>query len=71
MVSEQDLQMVIQKRNLTLLRQPQWQTSHTFIVLPRFGEPQVTGSNPVIGSSLEGFQGCHAVASMKAHRLIP
>src|SRR4051812_23919980 len=41
------------------------------LVEQRFRKPQVTGSNPVVGSSPESFQGCHAVASAKANRLMP
>jgi hypothetical protein len=33
------------------------------LVEQRFRKPQVTGSNPVVGSSPERFRGCHAVAS--------
>jgi hypothetical protein len=40
------------------------------LVEQRFRKPQVTGSNPVVGSSPEGFRGCHAVALAEADRLI-
>jgi hypothetical protein len=36
------------------------------LVEQRFRKPQVTGSNPVVGSSREGFRGCHVVASVEA-----
>jgi hypothetical protein len=36
------------------------------LVEQRFRKPQVTGSNPVVGSSPEGFRGCHVVASVEA-----
>ncbi len=41
------------------------------LVEQRFRKPHVTGSNPVVGSSPEGFRGCHAVASAEAGRMIP
>src|SRR5881296_1811020 len=45
------------------------------LVEQRFRKPQVTGSNPVVGSSLRsqqrGSESCHAVASAQADRLIP
>ena len=41
------------------------------LVEQRFRKPQVTGSNPVVGSSPESFRGCHAVASAEANRLMP
>ena len=45
------------------------------LVEQRFRKPQVTGSNPVVGSSLHsrqpGSEKCHAVAPTEANRLIP
>ncbi len=41
------------------------------LVEQRFRKPQVTGSNPVVGSSPESFRGCHAVAPMEANRWSP
>ena len=41
------------------------------LVEQRFRKPQVTGSNPVVGSSPESFRGCHTAAPTEANRLIP